>query len=105
MDGHRPDDVVAIGVGTSITCGLAKDGAVYCFGSLFQGGLGDGEISESDTPVRVAIPAAVRLAVGTFHACAVTGSGHVYCWGQNMGGQLGNGSVLPIYLDQSSSCW
>ena len=65
-DGQRatclPSDVgpgitfAEINVGMTHTCGRARDGAVYCWGSNFRRNVGDGGRRDALTPVRVTLP-------------------------------------------------
>jgi len=53
-----PPDVVAIAVGLSSSCALAKDGAVWCWGDDRNGQLGQGHSDSARhwTPARVVLP-------------------------------------------------
>ncbi len=78
------------------TCGIARDGAAWCWGSNDHGQLGTGSAVGvvTDTPARVVggrIFQAITLDVN--HACALT-SGALYCWGSNDFGQLGADTLL-----------
>lgn len=79
-------------------CGLDLDGKAWCWGSNFNGALGDtGRVaSESPVPVRGA-RRYVTIASGDSHACALDRDGYAWCWGQNRvgggGGSLGDGTL------------
>lgn len=81
--------------GGTHTCAIAE-GAAYCWGSNFNGRLGDGTTIHKSSPVPVdasgvlAGKTVTDIAVGMGHACAIA-DGAVYCWGSGSGGQLGNG--------------
>jgi alpha-tubulin suppressor-like RCC1 family protein len=45
-----------VSVGMTHSCGRARDGAVYCWGSNLRRNLGDGTRRDAPTPVRVALP-------------------------------------------------
>jgi hypothetical protein len=84
----------SLGVGGSHTCGLARGGTAYCWGSNGVGALGDGTTSSSATPVAVSSGLTFStIALGVGHTCGLTSSGTAYCWGLNYWGQLGTGSA------------
>jgi alpha-tubulin suppressor-like RCC1 family protein len=85
--------------GSLVSCALASDGAVYCWGNNTRGGLGIGSADNLDhpTPTRVInLPRIVSIAVGA-GACALSAEGNRYCWGNNDVGFLGSGATEDIY--------
>lgn len=86
----------SIVVAAYTSCGLARDGAAWCWGLNDHGQLGTGSAVGvvTDTPTHVVgsrIFQAITLDVN--HACALT-SGALYCWGSNDFGQLGADTLL-----------
>jgi alpha-tubulin suppressor-like RCC1 family protein len=79
---------------------LLSNGAYYDWGYNAAGQLGDGRTSDSDVPVRVRLPGAVRqVSQGGSGATngqtvAILAGGTVWAWGANKTGQLGNGSTV-----------
>ena len=77
---------------------LFGNGADYDWGYNAGGQLGDGTTLESNVPVPVSLPGAVRQVFqggsGPTNGQTVTTlvSGSVWAWGDNGGGQLGNGT-------------
>jgi alpha-tubulin suppressor-like RCC1 family protein len=76
------------------TCGLASNGAAYCWGRNNFGALGD-----STTATQRWAPTAVAggltfvdVSTGYSQTCGLASSGEAYCWGLNSNGQLGDGS-------------
>jgi alpha-tubulin suppressor-like RCC1 family protein len=93
-----------IAAGGDFTCGLAADGAAYCWGENGTGQLGTGSIGGTwgnAEPQPVAVAGGLRFAsvaaggpdIGKNHVCGLTGEGGTYCWGSNSAGQLGNAST------------
>jgi alpha-tubulin suppressor-like RCC1 family protein len=65
-------------------------GKVRCWGTQFNGGLGN-PVDESNKQVEVTgITTATAVAVGNSHSCAILSSGGMVCWGRGSEGQLGN---------------
>jgi len=74
---------------------LTSAGAVFAWGYNTDGELGDGGTANSDVPVKVKLPAGVKVsavAAGELQSLAVTSTGGVLAWGGNNFGQLGDGS-------------
>jgi len=90
---------VQISAGSDHTCSVMKDGALYCWGRNWKGGLGIGSVTDHNTP-QVVLQDVKSVACGDFHTCALMNSGSVKCWGYNNYGQLGDGtttdSLSPI---------
>ncbi len=79
-------------------CALDLDGLAWCWGSNYNGGLGDGSAQSQSQPVRVAGNRRYRqIASGDFHSCALDTDGIAWCWGENGdargGGALGDGTM------------
>jgi len=75
---------VTLGKGgfSDFACGLADDGAAYCWGVNSSGQLGDGD----ERPVGVPRPVLGGLSfssleAGWHHTCGLALSGRTYCWG------------------------
>lgn len=87
------------------SCGIANDGAAYCWGQNDNGQLGDGSRIPYRVPVRVddlgGTLRFVDLDAARSHTCGVTVAGDIYCWGANSFG-LGDGetveSDIPIQV-------
>ncbi|MEW5853280.1 MAG: hypothetical protein AB2A00_31155 [Myxococcota bacterium] len=93
-------NVVKVSVGVSHSCALTSGGAMYCWGSGIYGQLGDGQGTNSATPVQPngLSSGVVDISCGQNHTCAVLSSGDVKCWGQDTNHQLGNGGTTVDVL-------
>lgn len=77
-------------------CLTRPDATAACWGYNGAGGLGDGTVISSPTPVPVSgLTDVAVVASSSFasHTCALRDDGSVPCWGDNSSGQLGNGEV------------
>lgn len=72
----------------NFTCGIAGDGAAYCWGALPGQ---DGQSSTTPEAVGGGLSFS-HLSAGGRHVCGLTSDGTAYCWGNNEAGQLGDGS-------------
>jgi alpha-tubulin suppressor-like RCC1 family protein len=81
-----------LGQGTS-TCALRTGGALWCWGSGYDGQLGVGSLKGFNTPQLVPSLTGWKTAsVGLEHACGVGADGRLRCWGASYAAQLGDGA-------------
>ncbi len=76
---------------------LDTSGAVFAWGSNIYGQIGDGTTMPRLTPVRVKLPAGVKVTAlreGGQFTLALTTKGQVLAWGDNFDGELGDGTGL-----------
>jgi alpha-tubulin suppressor-like RCC1 family protein len=84
----------SIVVGGAHTCGLTRDGALYCWGSNGYGTVGDGSGEDRLAPVAVAPQERFEVLESSgSHVCALTRQGAAFCWGRNDSGLLGDGTT------------
>jgi RHS repeat-associated protein/uncharacterized repeat protein (TIGR01451 family) len=86
---------LSVGAGYWFTCSKTGGTGVECWGRNGNGQLGDGTLTQRNTPVDVSgLSTGVTAVVpGKSHACALTSAGGVKCWGDNSNGQLGDGTT------------
>jgi alpha-tubulin suppressor-like RCC1 family protein len=109
-DGGRSLTFLSLAAGDGHTCGVASDGAAYCWGNGNSGQLGNGDTDFSSLPVLVSAPRNVQKLVfssvvaGRAHTCGLTRDGTTYCWGYN--GYLRHGGTpdyptTPVMIDEA----
>ena len=92
-----PDEssIAQIVTGSNTTCALLSDGSVSCWGSNWQGLLGDGTTTSSwSTASNVILPTgrtAISIDMHYQNACAILDDNSLVCWGDNKMGQIANG--------------
>jgi alpha-tubulin suppressor-like RCC1 family protein len=75
---------------------IGSDGKLYAWGNDSGGQLGDGDTTDSSTPVVVSLPSGVtpKAVTGSFFSGYAIGSdGNLYAWGGNGSGELGDGTT------------
>lgn len=72
------------------SCGVKRDGSVWCVGRNHRGQLGSAHPAQSDVLLRVpGVKSATAVSVGKDHSCALLANGTVMCWGGNGDDQCG----------------
>src|SRR5262249_18539258 len=90
--------MVTVRSGETHTCALDAAGTLFCWGSNFNGQLGDGTTTARSTAAKLAMGGNVvigvlQLSTGGNHTCMRTSDGMAWCWGQNGQGELGDGTT------------
>jgi len=102
-------NVVQLASNASHTCARKDDGTLWCWGSNYEGQLGDGTTTDRAMPVQVQLPTRVRqVAVSSEdRTCAVLDDGTAWCWGNNDGCELGdcNGLGPTTVAPPATSSW
>lgn len=85
VEGLPPIASIAVSMGGGgRSCGLAAEGAAWCWGYGLGGQLGNGTRASSATPVAVAGGRSfTSLSVGSIATCGIATDGETYCWGPN----------------------
>jgi alpha-tubulin suppressor-like RCC1 family protein len=78
--------------GAQHACAIGySDSLAYCWGSNWEGNLGDGTRTGHTSPFRVSGTRRWRqLSAGYRHTCGITMGQRLFCWGSNSFGQLGD---------------
>ena len=89
------NNIVMVAAGTASSFAVDRNGAVWSWGSNFDGRLGDGSsVVFRATPAQVVGLTDVQaLSAGGSHVLALTRDSSVWSWGANALGQLGQGSA------------
>lgn len=84
-----PQDIrfATLGAGTQATCGVSREGVLYCWGAGVAARNGEPALA----PHRAADGRYAAVSVGAAHACVVATTGAAWCWGANREYQLGDG--------------
>jgi alpha-tubulin suppressor-like RCC1 family protein len=88
--------VTAVSGGWNHSLALTSTGSVLAWGNNAYGELGNGNTTNSSTPVAVSLPSGTTVtavSAGYFYSLALTSTGSVLAWGYNASGQLGNGTT------------
>ena len=95
-----PDRWVHVATGLSHVCGLKSSGAAFCWGSNFQGQIGDATLEDRLVPTAVRdVPPLRSVEVAGDRACGLDDRGAAWCWGDNDQGQIGDGRLgLPAVV-------
>ena len=101
------EQFVQLDAGLTHTCGVAKSGRLYCWGSSEFGELGTGGVFKpglagalEPAPTSQLFPNGLMISAGVSHTCAVGPDGIGHCWGRGLYGQLANGSYFDHYQPQ-----
>jgi hypothetical protein len=85
---------------------LKGDGTMLSWGYNYYGELGNGNNTDSLTPVAVStLGGVVGIAAGCLHNLAVTCNGTIWTWGNNSYGQLGNGGTASSNVPVMVTGW
>lgn len=90
-------------MGKDVTCAIASDDKLYCWGDNYYGTLGAGNTDNYTVPVAVntsgVLSGKTIIDVNVYGptACALDSDHRAYCWGKNDNGQTGSG-VASAYI-------
>lgn len=87
-------DWTAVSTDVFTTCGLKKNGALFCWGRNVEGQLGTGDNADRTMPTATGLGSSwAAMSVGRLHVCAETTTHVVRCAGKNDSGELGIGTT------------
>jgi alpha-tubulin suppressor-like RCC1 family protein len=92
-------DWTAVSAGVSFSCGLRKDGSLWCWGDNRHGQAGSSSGLSVSTPSAIAVTPGQQwtaVSCGTDFACGLQSDGSLWCWGSNASGNLGNGNAAQV---------
>jgi alpha-tubulin suppressor-like RCC1 family protein len=72
-----------VGGGHASSCGIKRDGTLWCWGDNSFGQLGTGSTTPEPVPAQVGTDTDwEQVSVAWYHACASKLDGELWCWGQ-----------------------
>ena len=87
-------DWAKIGTGAEHTCGVRRDGSLWCWGSDETMQLGLEEIESVNVPTRVGTAFDwAKTFLGGWYTCGARTDRSLWCWGENEHGSLGLGDT------------
>lgn len=88
--------VTQVAAGWYHSLALASDGTVWAWGNNQYGELGDGNVIQSDSPVKLGLSNVTQIAAGDDWSLALRSDGTVWAWGNNLYNELGE-QVPDVY--------
>jgi alpha-tubulin suppressor-like RCC1 family protein/endonuclease/exonuclease/phosphatase family metal-dependent hydrolase len=83
------------------TCGVRRDGSLWCWGQNLFGQVGNAKAGVQAAPSRVGTASSwTGVTTSWGHSCAVSAIGELWCWGLNKDGQLGVGNRTDAWTPQ-----
>lgn len=80
--------------GGGTACAITTSGVLKCWGSNFNGSVGDGTTANKTSPTTIASGTLYsEISTGVYHTCGITTANVLTCWGNNAQGQLGDGTT------------
>ncbi len=102
----------SISTGWYHICGVTSDHVIYCWGQNMFGQLGNGQVANSEVPIKIhdgnitGNKSMIQVYSGSTHTCGLSAENIAYCWGSDSEDQLGDGGIanysyIPTPLDTS----
>jgi alpha-tubulin suppressor-like RCC1 family protein len=84
-----------VSIGATHTCGLRRDGSLWCWGANDKGQLGLGsDTTQVPAPRPVGTATWLHVATRQSTTCGIQADHSLWCWGDNSSGQVGDGSGM-----------
>ncbi len=94
-----------VSTNTTLSCGIANTGNLYCWGAGDSGQIGNGTNDSVNVPTQVIMPNGITsfnmVSANTNFSCAIANRGNIYCWGGAGAGQIGNGANAGVNIPTS----
>jgi alpha-tubulin suppressor-like RCC1 family protein len=105
-EASEASDWAQLTAGATHTCATKRDDTLHCWGSNFEGQLGNELVRVSLEPLQESTEAAdwAQVTAGMMHTCARTRDGRLICFGDDRYTQLGSGAAL-VPESSASSAW
>jgi alpha-tubulin suppressor-like RCC1 family protein len=94
------DNIIAMSLGFEHTSAVSLNGRVFTWGENDLGQLGDGTITQRNTPTEITSKfnlavgdKIIAMSLGFRHTSAISLNGRVFTWGENNNGQLGDNTT------------
>lgn len=85
----------SVQVGDEMACGLRTDSTLWCWGTNWEGQLGDGTTTSQFSPTQVSGGGTWKsFSVGIDHVCAIKPDSTLWCWGVNNSSDLGTNDAV-----------
>jgi len=89
VDANSTNPIVEVSTGATHTLFIRKDGSLWGMGGNNRGQLGDGNLTDRNTPVRIVSSGVASCSSGYYHSLFIKADGSLWGMGDNFCGQLG----------------
>ncbi len=98
--------ITTVAFGVQFACAIIDGGELWCWGAGWDGRLGQGDLDDSDVPVRVGGRSDwVDVDLGDDHACAIAADRTLWCWGDVLDGQGGAATIALVPQAVGGTDW
>ncbi len=90
----------SLAAGNRLSCGIGKDGSLWCWGPNGWSELGQGVPGNKPAPVQLDEKNWLQVSAGFEYSCGIDNDHALYCWGRNSSGKLGLGNETDYQTPQ-----